>query len=209
MFRSTFSIAAAAQKHVSANDEDSSDNEGCSPLYAAALEGDVNEVKILLEAKADVNDASGTEDRKTAVAAAVLSRSVECARLLVEAGADVDQTDVYGLSAVSWASKGDEYVSEEMAKLVLYSSARAKAARAEAAAFRAESKSHSHWLKVRPRENGKEHKILCMASPDTTARVKEVAAVLGFEVVSVTTTSQAIKQIRDMSVSWVLATCCY
>mmetsp|Transcript_5718 Transcript_5718/g.10904 ORF Transcript_5718/g.10904 Transcript_5718/m.10904 type:complete len:560 (+) Transcript_5718:158-1837(+) len=88
-----------------------------SPLFEACLKGDSKTVKSLLLAKADVNY-SGNEDQQTAIFAAMQSRSVECAQLLLHAGADVKQTAI-GLSAVSCVCRGAKFVAEEMAQVIL------------------------------------------------------------------------------------------
>ena len=92
-------------KEALAADRDSvntPDRLGRLPLNAAAGRGDVETVKLLLEAGADFK--KGEKTGKAALAAAAEEGRLEVVKLLLAAGAEVDQTDQVGGTAFLWAS---------------------------------------------------------------------------------------------------------
>ena len=74
---------------------------GFTPLMFAAQTGDVKSLRILLEARADVNGA--TRNDGSALVQASINGQEEAAVLLLENGADPNATDGYGLTALHWA----------------------------------------------------------------------------------------------------------
>ncbi|PUZ69848.1 hypothetical protein GQ55_2G153900 [Panicum hallii var. hallii] len=69
-----------------------------TPLHVAALHGQAGTMKILLEHHADPNMAININD--TPLYNAIHSKSLECMKLLIEAGADVNFIDSNGFSYV-------------------------------------------------------------------------------------------------------------
>jgi len=73
-------------------------------LYSAAEKGDIEAVKILLDAKEDVNAQGGFYGNALQVASA--NGHEAAVRLLLEAGADVESKDnTYGQTPLSWAAE--------------------------------------------------------------------------------------------------------
>ena len=70
-------------------------------LTLAAREGDVDLVRILLDAGADVNTVAG--DGKTALAVAVFNGNYDVASLLVDRKADVNKADAQRFTPLFWA----------------------------------------------------------------------------------------------------------
>ncbi len=73
---------------------------GFTPLMFAAQAGDVESLRILLEAGADVNGA--TRNDGSALVQASINGQEKAAVLLLENGADPNSTDGYGLTALHW-----------------------------------------------------------------------------------------------------------
>jgi ankyrin len=77
---------------------------GASPLSAAAISGNAQLVKVLLDAGADAKAVS-TLDGETVLMSAARSGSVEAVRLLLDRGADVNARERYkGQTALMWAA---------------------------------------------------------------------------------------------------------
>jgi ankyrin repeat protein len=77
---------------------------GASPLSEAALAGNVELIKALLEAGADAKTASSL-DGETVLMSAARSGNLEAVRLLLDRGADVNARERYrGQTALMWAA---------------------------------------------------------------------------------------------------------
>ena len=74
---------------------------GFTPLMFAAQTGDLESLRILLEAGADVNGA--TRNDGSALVQAAINGQEKAALFLLENGADPNATDGYGLTALHWA----------------------------------------------------------------------------------------------------------
>ena len=74
---------------------------GFTPLLFAAQQGDVNSARILLEAGADVNEA--TPENGSALVVATASGHEKLATFLLEQGADPNATDGFGISPLHYA----------------------------------------------------------------------------------------------------------
>jgi ankyrin repeat protein len=72
-----------------------------TPLILAAREGDVDLVRLLVDAGADVNAVAG--DGKTALALAIFNGNYEAASLLVDRKADVNKADAQRFTPLFWA----------------------------------------------------------------------------------------------------------
>jgi ankyrin repeat protein len=72
---------------LSGADLNSKDSQGWTPLFHAAGRGDVEAVKLLIQAGAEVNH--GKENGFTALFSAVMSGHVETVHTLLDAGAEV------------------------------------------------------------------------------------------------------------------------
>jgi ankyrin repeat protein len=80
---------------------------GCWPLYDACHSGNAEAVSFLLQAGADPNL---TSTGATALFAAVIGNEIECVRLLIDAGAEVNATDCDGWTCLF--SLGSEPVAD-------------------------------------------------------------------------------------------------
>ena len=86
---------------------------GTTAIIYAARQGKADCVKKLIEAGADVNNASQDNEREgnTPSMAAMVSRNAQCVRELIKAGADLNIPDKNGMTALMIASdyldKGD------------------------------------------------------------------------------------------------------
>ena len=99
------------------DDINATDVNGRTPLIWAALRGDSCAVKRLLEAKADL-DIIPTKPGPTAIAAAAVSGSVACMKLLLDAGANANLLSNYLKSnALHYAAQFQN--SEEIVKLLI------------------------------------------------------------------------------------------
>ena len=76
--------------------------DSCSPLYVAAQTGNLKRLVALVREKADLNERG--EKNNTPLIAACEMRRTGCARVLIEAGADVHAVNDHGLSALHKAS---------------------------------------------------------------------------------------------------------
>ena len=77
---------------------------GASPLSEAALSGNADVLKLLLDAGADAKSVA-TADGETVLMRAARSGSVEAVRLLLDRGADVNARERYkGQTALMWAA---------------------------------------------------------------------------------------------------------
>ena len=74
---------------------------GFTPLLFAAQQGDLDSTRILLEAGADVNEATPEDGSALVVASA--SGHEELALFLLEQGADPNAADVYGITALHYS----------------------------------------------------------------------------------------------------------
>ena len=74
---------------------------GLTPLMFAAQAGNMESVRILLAAGADVNE--GTEETGPPLLLAASNGREQAALLLLEKGADPNATDGYGMTALHWA----------------------------------------------------------------------------------------------------------
>jgi len=72
-----------------------------TPLMLAAREGDVELVRLLLNARADID--AGAGDGKTALALAIFNGNYEVAAHLVDNKADVNQADAQRFTPLFWA----------------------------------------------------------------------------------------------------------
>jgi ankyrin repeat protein len=73
-----------------------------SPLFEAAVRRELGKVKELLAAGRDPNEEDGPSGQRALLAAA-FNGDVELVRLLLDAGADVDATDMHGNTPLSKA----------------------------------------------------------------------------------------------------------
>lgn len=84
---------------------DEQDEDGRTPLHLAALNGDVETIKVLMKNGADI-DIQDKYDGNTALHFAANSACAEAVKTLVENGADVNIQDKYGKTAlILFASK--------------------------------------------------------------------------------------------------------
>lgn len=105
-------VRAILAKHGSANSEleflDAASEDGVTPLTAAASEGHVDCVRLLVDAKADIN--AKDKDNTTPLMAAAARGYVDVVSLIVEAGADVNLQNVDGHTALMFAYNGKNQV---------------------------------------------------------------------------------------------------
>lgn len=81
-------------------------NSGMTALESAAMEGMLDCVQVLLDAKADVNVRD--KDQDTPLLQAVGGGHLECARLLLASSADVQATNKENISALMLAAQQDD-----------------------------------------------------------------------------------------------------
>jgi ankyrin repeat protein len=89
-------------------DPNQADDQGTTPLYRAAVQGNAAAVKVLLAAGARPEDESGTGDEGLPLCAAACHGHREVMGLLIAAGADPRRREDggQGLSAVEWQKWG-------------------------------------------------------------------------------------------------------
>jgi ankyrin repeat protein len=87
-------------------------------LYDAAVRGDIDIVRVLLTAKPDVNIARPISDR-TPLSVAIGAGRFELARLLIDAGANVNRWDKRGLTPLLSIASGDSPKNLEMMQVLL------------------------------------------------------------------------------------------
>src|SRR5215831_853724 len=96
---------------------------GSSPLYAAAVQGEAEIVRILLDAGADPNRESAGESEGTPLCAAASWGHAEVVRLMLQYGADpnrIERTDEVAMTALAWARRNHH---DEVVRLLLESGA--------------------------------------------------------------------------------------
>ena len=84
------------------------DKNGTTPLYKAAVQGEAEIVRVLLEAGADPNLESGGESEGTPLCAAAAWGRAEIVRLLIQHGADpnaVESENGGPMTALAWAER--------------------------------------------------------------------------------------------------------
>ncbi|NWF26266.1 ankyrin repeat domain-containing protein [Streptomyces sp. PKU-EA00015] len=79
------------------------DEDGQTPLYLAAVEGDAGIVRLLLTAGADPDRASGPESDDLPLCGAAVGGHTEVVRALLAAGATPDRRELLGFTALTWA----------------------------------------------------------------------------------------------------------
>jgi len=85
------------------------DNYGTTPLYKAAVQGETEIVRVLLEAGADPNLESRGEDEGTPLCAAACWGRTDIVRLLLQHGADPNEVETKErgpMTALAWAQHG-------------------------------------------------------------------------------------------------------
>jgi len=107
-------LGALLKKHASAGDQakdgwvDSPSDEGITPLIASCSEGHLEAVKLLIDAKADVN--AKDKDQTNSLMAASARGHTDIVELLLNAGALVNEQNVDGHSALMFAYNGKNQV---------------------------------------------------------------------------------------------------
>src|SRR5256885_8150896 len=99
-------VASLLRRGVPVN---GADKNGTTPLYKAAVQGETEIVRVLLEAGADPNLESGGQDEGTPLCAAASWGRTEVVRLLLQHGADPNavETKQRGpMTALAWAQHG-------------------------------------------------------------------------------------------------------
>jgi ankyrin repeat protein len=91
VYRKDYAALAAA----SPAELDAADADGRTPLMHAVLEGDTDMVRVLIERNVDL-DAADRAQKWTALHFAARDQNAVAVRLLLDAGAKVDPTDVFG-----------------------------------------------------------------------------------------------------------------
>lgn len=88
---------------------------GRTPLMLAASNGNKEIVQMLLDAKADVNDAED-ENNDTALLLAALEGKEEVVRLLLDAGANTNASNIWGITALMDAAQHND---KEIVKMLI------------------------------------------------------------------------------------------
>ena len=104
---------------------DSNSPYGSTPLYEAAIQGEAEIVRILLDAGADPNKESAGKSEGTPLCAAASWGHSEVVRLLLQYGADpnlIERTDEVAMTALTWARRNDH---DEVVRLLLEAGANA------------------------------------------------------------------------------------
>jgi cytohesin len=93
------------------------DEDGSTPLQFATIahSNEVDVIKALLEAGADINGPSGNDGETVLMWAAHESERVTALRFLIQSHADVKKTDDHGWTALMWARQSEN---EEAAKIL-------------------------------------------------------------------------------------------
>lgn len=92
---------------------------GSAPLYVAAVQGDAEIVRILLDAGANPNKESAGESEGTPLCAATSWGHAEVVRLLLRYDADpnlIERTDEVAMTALAWARRNHH---DEVVRLLL------------------------------------------------------------------------------------------
>lgn len=76
------------------------DNEVVNPLHLAALHGNVEIYKLLIEKGADIHQVF--DDKNTPLSEAAAAGHLDACKLLVSKGVDINYVDEYGLSILAW-----------------------------------------------------------------------------------------------------------
>lgn len=105
LFRAVYSgaddaVVALLRRGIPA---DTTDEEGQTPLYRAAVSAEVGIVRLLLAAGADPGRGSGPEGGDLPLCGAAVGGHTEVVRALLAAGARPDQQEAYGFTALRWA----------------------------------------------------------------------------------------------------------
>jgi len=104
--------AALIERHKSSGNKstylDDASEEGIRPLIAAASEGHVDVVKLLIESGADIN--AKDQDETTALMAAAARGHVNVVKLMLDAGAKLDEQNRDGHTALMFAYNGKNQV---------------------------------------------------------------------------------------------------
>jgi serine/threonine-protein phosphatase 6 regulatory ankyrin repeat subunit B len=99
---------AASTDPAAATYLNEANEEGITPLIAAASEGQTEIAKLLVAAKADVN--AKDKDGTSALMAAAARGHIDVVRLLLEAGATVNEQNIDGHTALMFAYNGKNQV---------------------------------------------------------------------------------------------------
>jgi uncharacterized protein len=92
---------------------------GSTPLYVAAVQGETEIVRILLDAGADPNKESAGESEGTPLCAAASWGHAEVVRLMLQYGADpnlMERTGEVAMTALGWARRNHH---DEVVRLLL------------------------------------------------------------------------------------------
>jgi len=107
----TGSVTALLGEGLSPDSRD----EGSTPLYTAAVQGEQALARLLLDAGADPNLRSGDETEGTPLCAAACHGQVEIVRALLAHGADPNLREDESWTPLRWAaSHGHEHVAREL-----------------------------------------------------------------------------------------------
>ncbi|MGA5553711.1 ankyrin repeat domain-containing protein [Streptomyces lavendulocolor] len=79
------------------------DDDGCTALYLAAVNGRAGIVRLLLAAGADPDRASGADGGDLPLCGAACHGHTGAVRALLAAGAEVDRREAFGFTALGWA----------------------------------------------------------------------------------------------------------